>query len=108
MTVLKRGIIDPCIPGLPLSFVTYFFSTYFFMTMFVYCESMVWNITVNVVAYVKNKNVYKTKLMVLNCRFFQASPCGCSHDTRFKVADGGDCHQLPLCSNSSDVTAHPY
>ena len=48
--------------------------------------------------YVKCKNAYKIKLMVLNGRLFLASPCGCSHDTRFDVADGVNvvCHCVSI------------
>ena len=45
------------------------------MFMLVYRESMVCNIIANGVVYVEYKNVYKTKLIVLNCWDFQASPC---------------------------------
>ena len=59
---------------------------------------MVWSIIANRVVYVKYKNVYKTKLMVLNYRHFPASPCLYGHDTYFEAADGGEC-RLPLCIN---------
>ena len=56
--------------------------------MLVYWESMVWRIIANGVVYAKYKNVYKTKLMVLNCRLFPPSPCGCGHDTCLDAVDG--------------------
>ena len=45
------------------------------MIILVYCESMLWSIIANSIVYVKYKNVYKTKLMVLNGRVFPAGSC---------------------------------
>ena len=42
--------------------------------MLVYWESMVWSIIANGVVHIKYKTLYKTKLMVLKCRVFPASP----------------------------------
>ena len=75
--------------------------------MFVYWKSMVWIIVANGVVYVKYRNVYKTKLIVLNCRLFPATPCGVGHDTRLEAADGRNA-VCPLCMYSSDVTACLY
>ena len=40
--------------------------------------------------------------MVLNCQLFLASPCRCSHDTRFEAADGGNviCHCVSIAAMS--------
>ena len=46
------------------------------MIMHLYWESMVWRIIANGVAYVKYKNAYKIKLMVLNCHVFPARLMG--------------------------------
>ena len=65
--------------------------------MLLYWESIVWSIIANgVVVYVKYKNGYKTKLMVLKCQLFPASPCGCGHDTRLEAAYGANvvCHYV--------------
>ena len=67
---------------------------------------MVWSILANGLVYVKYKNVYKIKLMVLNVQFVPASPCGFGHYTRFEALIG-ECH-LPLSVNSSNVTARPF
>ena len=56
--------------------------------MIVYWESMVWSIVANGVVYVKYKHVYKTKLMVLNCWMFLASPCVLTMIHVYEVAMG--------------------
>ena len=66
----KAGLLPAQYSGLLWSYVTcsYIFCNYFFTIMLVYWESMVCSIVANGVVYVKYKNAYKTKLMVLNCR----------------------------------------
>ena len=79
------------------------------MTMLVYWESMVWSMIANgVVVYVTYKNVYKTKLMVLNYQLFPASHCGCGHDTCFEAASGGGGMLSATVYHYSDITACPY
>ena len=43
--------------------------------MLVYRESIVWSIIANGVVYVKYKNAYKIKLMVLNSQLFPPKFC---------------------------------
>ena len=70
---------------------------------------MVWSIIANGVVYIKYKNVYNTKLMVLNYRLFPASPCGVSHDTRFEAADEGNviCHCVSIAAMSLPAHIKP-
>ena len=86
-----------------------FFFDIIFMTMLVYLESMVWSIIANGVVDVKYKNVYKTKLMVLNCRLFLASPCWSGHDTLFEAADRWNvvCHCVSIAATSLPAHIKP-